>query len=109
MAIKLFIKEHLSYIVFQVLLTLFLLLLFWLDGFRNTNTAIYAIAISILLILSFLVVRYMLRRRYLAKITELHVCFCRFYVWRDILANLLKRFQVFLFLLLMTSFGVPLH
>lgn len=40
---------------------------------------------------------------------ELHVCFCRFYVWRDILANLLKRFQVFLFLLLMTSFGVPLH
>ena len=73
MAIKLFIKEHLSYIVFQVLLTLFLLLLFWLDGFRNTNTAIYAIAISILLILSFLVVRYMLRRRYLAKITELPV------------------------------------
>ena len=71
MAVKLFIKEHLSYVVFQVALTAFLLVLFWLDGFRNVNTAIYAIAISVLLITSFLVVRYMLRRRYLAKIIEL--------------------------------------
>ncbi|MBD8033893.1 MULTISPECIES: sensor histidine kinase [Solibacillus] len=71
MAIKLFIKEHLSYIIFQIVLTLFLLSLFWLDGFRDINTAIYAIAISFLLILSFLVVRYMLRRRYLAKISVL--------------------------------------
>ena len=31
----------------------FLLSLFWLDGFRNTNTAIYAVAISMLLISSF--------------------------------------------------------
>ncbi|MGN7477911.1 sensor histidine kinase [Solibacillus silvestris] len=73
MAIKLFFKEHLSYVIFQVALTLFLLSLFWLDGFRNTNTAIYAIAISILLIISFLVIRYMLRRRYLAKILALPV------------------------------------
>lgn len=71
MAIKLFLKEHVSYIIFQVILTLFLLALFWLDGFRDIDTAIYAIAISTLLITSFLVVRYMLRRRYLAKIVQL--------------------------------------
>lgn len=73
MAIKLFIKEHLSYIIFQIVLTFFLLSLFWLDGFRNTNTAIYAVAISILLVGSFLIVRYMLRRRYLEKISVLPV------------------------------------
>lgn len=71
MAIQLFIKEHISYVIFQVCMTLFFIALFWLDGFRNIDTAIYAILITILLIVSFLVVRYMLRRRYLNKITQL--------------------------------------
>lgn len=71
MGLKLFIKEHLSYVIFQTLFTMFLLSLFWLEGFRNIDTAIYALTISVLLIVSFLVVRYMLRRRYLAKITTL--------------------------------------
>lgn len=71
MAIKLFVKEHISYIIFQIFLTLFLLALFWLDGFRNVNTAIYAVVITGLLIASFLLVRYMLRRRYLTRIVKL--------------------------------------
>ncbi|MEK4230639.1 sensor histidine kinase [Solibacillus sp. FSL H8-0538] len=71
MGVRLFLKEHISYIVFQVFVTLFILSLFWLDGFRNINTAIYAVVITILLISSFLVLRYMLRRRYLNKITHL--------------------------------------
>ena len=71
MAIKLFVKEHISYIIFQVFLTLFLLALFWLDGFRNINTAIYAVVVTVLLIASFLLVRYMLRRRYLKRIVKL--------------------------------------
>jgi len=69
--IVIFLKEHISYIIFQLLVVLFLLSLFWLDGFRNVDTAIYSIVMSVLLISSFLVVRYMLRRRYLNKITEL--------------------------------------
>lgn len=48
-----------------------MLSLYWLDGFRNIQTAIYAIVMSVLLITSFLIVRYMLRRRYLMKITRL--------------------------------------
>lgn len=71
MAIQLFIKEHITYIIFQLCLTVFLLVLFWLDGFRNLDTAVYAVFINMLLIGSFLVVRYMLRRRYLTKITKL--------------------------------------
>lgn len=66
-----FLKEHISYILFQIVVVLFLLSLFWLDGFRNIDTAIYSIVMSVLLIISFLVVRYMLRRRYLNKIAEL--------------------------------------
>ncbi|ATP41757.1 sensor histidine kinase [Solibacillus sp. R5-41] len=70
MAIKLFLKEHSSYVLFQLFMTVFLISLFWLEGFRSKETAIYAIAINMLLVTSFLIVRYMLRRRYLAKITQ---------------------------------------
>ncbi|KGR82845.1 sensor histidine kinase [Lysinibacillus odysseyi] len=69
--LKLFITEHLSYIIFQVFLVLFILMLYWLEGFRNFETALYSIVMSIILIVSFLTIRYMLRRRYLKKIVEL--------------------------------------
>ena len=69
--LKLFITEHLSYIIFQVFVVLFILLLYWLEGFRNFDTAIYSIIMSVILIASFLTIRYMLRRRYLKKIMEL--------------------------------------
>lgn len=73
MAVKLFIKEHITYIIFQVCLTIFLMALLWLDGFRKLDTAIYAVVINGLLIVSFLLVRYMLRRRYLSKIVKLPI------------------------------------
>lgn len=69
--VKAFLQEHISYIIFQLLLVLFVLLLYFLDGFRNFETALYSIIISAILITSFLAVRYMLRRRYLSKITQL--------------------------------------
>lgn len=71
MAIRLFLKEHFLYIIFQLCMTVFLIALLWLDGFRNLETAVYGVIINILLIVSFLIVRYMLRRRYLTKITQL--------------------------------------
>ena len=69
--LKLFITEHLSYVIFQVLVVLFILTLYWLEGFRNVETAVYSLVMSIILIFSFLTIRYMLRRRYLKKIVEL--------------------------------------
>lgn len=71
--LRIFIKEHISYIVFQVLVVLFIMSLYWLEGFRDIDTAIYSIIMSVLLIVSFLMVRYMLRRRYLNKIAVLPV------------------------------------
>ncbi|WP_431027881.1 sensor histidine kinase [Lysinibacillus sp. LZ02] len=69
--LKLFLKEHLSYLIFQLLIVLFTLMLYWLEGFRNFATAMYSIVMSVILIGSFLTIRYMLRRRYLKKIVHL--------------------------------------
>ena len=46
---SLFLKEHLSFLIFQLILILFIMLLYWLDGFRNFNTAVYSISMSMLL------------------------------------------------------------
>ena len=93
MAVKLFIKEHITYIIFQVCLTIFLMALLWLDGFRKLDTAIYAVVINGLLIVSFLLVRYMLRRRYLSKIVNLY----RFQKNLDFLGLFLFPFPNYLF------------
>lgn len=71
MGLRLFIREHLSFIIFELLVVAFILSLYWLDGFRNINTAIYSIIISLILLMSFLAVRYFIRRNYLNKITQL--------------------------------------
>jgi signal transduction histidine kinase len=73
MGLKLFLKENIFFIIFQLLVDLFILSLYWLDGFRNLDTAVYSIVISMFLIVSFLAVRYTLRRNFLNKISNLPV------------------------------------
>jgi OmpR family two-component system sensor histidine kinase YxdK len=68
--IKLFLREHLSFMIFQIVLVLFILLLYWLDGFRNYNTAIYSIIISMLLMAGFLIGKFIMRRSFYAVITR---------------------------------------
>lgn len=71
MGLKLFIKEHISFVIFEVIIVLFIMSLYWLDGFRNMSTAIYTMIISIILIISFLGLRYFRRQSYLNKISQL--------------------------------------
>ncbi|MCL1703434.1 sensor histidine kinase [Lysinibacillus sp. Bpr_S20] len=68
---KLFLRDYASFIVFQFLLVGFIMVLYWLDGFRNVDTAIYSFCISLVLLASFLLIRYLMRQRYLLKITQL--------------------------------------
>ncbi|MFS0575559.1 sensor histidine kinase [Sporosarcina sp. 179-K 3D1 HS] len=68
--IVLFLREHVSFLVFQMVLVLFILLLYWLDGFRNYNTAIYSISISILLTAGYLAGKLIMRRSFYAAITR---------------------------------------
>lgn len=68
--LRLFLKEHAAFMVFQAVLVAFIMVLYWLDGFRNLDTAIYSFVISILLTSAFLGSRYIKRHRYYKKITE---------------------------------------
>jgi signal transduction histidine kinase len=47
------------------------MVLYWLDGFRNVDTGIYSFCISLVLLTSFLLIRYLMRQRYLVKISQL--------------------------------------
>ena len=73
--IRLFIKEHLVFLLFQVLLVLFVMLLYWLDGFRNIDTAVYSIVITSILTLTFLgtlfVKKYAFYKKILSVPTEI--------------------------------------
>lgn len=66
--LRLFLKEHAAFIVFQALLVAFILLLYWLDGFRNADTAIYSFVISTILVITFLSARFTKRYRFYQKI-----------------------------------------
>ena len=68
--LRLFLKEHAAFMVFQAVLVAFIMILYWLDGFRNLDTAIYSFVISILLTSAFLGARYIKRHRYYMKIAE---------------------------------------
>ncbi|MFJ7971894.1 sensor histidine kinase [Psychrobacillus sp. NPDC096389] len=65
---RLFIKEHLLFIIFQFSLVLFVMLLYWLDGFRNLDTAVYSIVISSILTLTFLGTLFMKKYTFYKKI-----------------------------------------
>lgn len=66
--IKLFLRDHVSFLIFQGFLTLFLFVLFWLDGFREYGTFIYAFFIVIIFTCSYLGMKLFMRRRYYQKI-----------------------------------------
>ena len=71
MGFRLFIKEYISFVIFELIVVIFILSLYWLDGFRNLDTAIYSIVISLVLMATYLATRYIFRRTYLKKISEL--------------------------------------
>lgn len=66
----LFMREHSSLIFFEIFVVGFVLLLYWLDGFRDENTAIYSILITLVLTGTFLAIRYIVRKQFYKKITQ---------------------------------------
>ncbi len=68
MSFRLFVKEHAAYVIFQLIMVIFIMSLYWLDGFRNIDTGIYSFVISTLLIISFLFGRYVKRYAFYHKV-----------------------------------------
>ncbi|CAM5658390.1 histidine kinase OS=Lysinibacillus sphaericus OX=1421 GN=graS_1 PE=4 SV=1 [Lysinibacillus sphaericus] len=50
---KLFLRDYATFFIFQLILVGFIMVLYWLDGFRNVDTAIYSVSISLVLLCSF--------------------------------------------------------
>ncbi|WJY26147.1 sensor histidine kinase [Sporosarcina trichiuri] len=61
---KLFLREHAPFLLFQLMLLLFICLLFWLDGARDWSTSLYAILMGILLTAGYLLVKFIMRRSF---------------------------------------------
>ncbi|HLR11961.1 MAG TPA: sensor histidine kinase [Sporosarcina sp.] len=62
--IRLFVRDHVSFLIFQGFLTLFLFVLFWLDGFREYGTFLYAFFIIFIFTFSYLGMKLFMRRTY---------------------------------------------
>ena len=68
--IILFLKDHVSFLIFQGILILFMMLIYWLDGFRNFNTGVYTISMSMLLTGGYLLGKFIMRRSFYDAITR---------------------------------------
>lgn len=75
--LRLFLREHVIFLLFQFFLVLFIMLLYWLDGFRNLDTATYSIVISSILTITFLgtlfVKKYSFYKKILSVPTKIEV------------------------------------
>jgi two-component system, OmpR family, sensor histidine kinase YxdK len=67
---RLFIREHLPLIVVQVLQLAVIVLIFWLDGYRNLPTALYGVFLGLVGLSAYLVWRYVTHREFYRKLSE---------------------------------------
>ncbi len=55
---KLFMREHLPLIILHVVQLFLVLLVYWLDGYRNLHTGLYSIFLGIIALSAYLFYRY---------------------------------------------------
>ncbi|MBD2846475.1 sensor histidine kinase [Paenibacillus sp. IB182496] len=67
---KLFWREHLPLIGLQLLTLATLVLIFWLDGYRNAMTVLYAVFLGLVLLSGYLTYRYITRRALYRRLSE---------------------------------------
>ncbi|UFU00176.1 sensor histidine kinase [Radiobacillus kanasensis] len=61
---KLFLREHLFLIVIQLIQSVMIPILFWLDGYRGKGVMIYAIFLSLVLLSAYLIYQYVTRKNF---------------------------------------------
>ncbi|WP_088102980.1 sensor histidine kinase [Halalkalibacter urbisdiaboli] len=61
---KLFLREHLLLIMIQLCQFVMIPLLFWLDGYRGFSVSMYAIFLSLVILMAYLIYQYMRRRSF---------------------------------------------
>jgi signal transduction histidine kinase len=66
---KLFLKDHLSYILFTFVIVALATGVYWLDGYRNLRLSLYVLFLTTLLLAVFLVFRYVMHRHIFARLS----------------------------------------
>lgn len=66
---KLFLCEHVPFIVFSIVQLFVVLSVYWLDGFNHVSTALYSIFLGVCLLMGYLTHRYFSHRRFYHKLS----------------------------------------
>ncbi|WP_078551326.1 sensor histidine kinase [Bacillus alkalicellulosilyticus] len=61
---KLFLREHVLLITYQLVQCVMIPILFWLDGYRGTGVMLYAFFLSVVLLTTYLIYRYVSRKNF---------------------------------------------
>jgi len=67
---RLFVRDHLLLVIIQLVQLFLVLLVYWLDGYRNIPTAMYAVFIGLVILTGYLVYRYMSHRPFYRRLSE---------------------------------------
>ncbi|WP_096201867.1 sensor histidine kinase [Bacillus sp. FJAT-45350] len=67
---KLFLREHVSLIVLQLIQCVMVPILLWLDGYRGTGVMFYAIFLSCVLLTVYLIYRYSSRKEFYQRLQD---------------------------------------
>ncbi|MDL4839876.1 sensor histidine kinase [Aquibacillus rhizosphaerae] len=65
---KLFLREHVLFIVLQLIQCITITILFWLDGYRGVGVIFYAFILSLVLLTVFLIYRYVSRKKFYQRL-----------------------------------------
>ncbi|RED54722.1 sensor histidine kinase [Cohnella lupini] len=66
---KLFMREHLPLILFHIFQLFIVLLVYWLDGYRNLHTGLYSVFLGIVVLSAYLVYRYSTHQSFYKKLS----------------------------------------
>ncbi|WP_020615114.1 sensor histidine kinase [Paenibacillus daejeonensis] len=67
---RLFLKEHVPLLILYAIQLGVVTLIYWLDGFRNTTTSLYAIILSSAALMIYLVYRYLANRSFYRRLEQ---------------------------------------
>ena len=67
---KLFIRDHLSFFIIQVIQAIIIPILFWLDGYRGIKIAIYGLFLSLVFLIGYFLYRYYSRKDFYQRLQK---------------------------------------
>ena len=65
---RLFLRDHVGFMIFQLIQCVMIPVLFWIDGYRGMGVSLYAIFLSFVFLTAFLIYRYISRKHYYQRL-----------------------------------------